>query len=224
MAKEINYTEYDFTTNEERFTPEELRTLTRLIREGTRVFLAPIEILSKDQFEALCITREQCRTWYIGSEKVLVHLTPADEQTFKFLLNELRAKHRKGFRSVRCMIPGKQKALICCPDHFKCSDCPFGRKPEDRDPNEISWDEFTENGLEPDHDDRTIERLHAKLEYDEIRHRMVAEDPNIALAFEMKERDGMTVAEIANALGVTARQVYYLIQKVKTIGAEYYNA
>lgn len=50
---------------------------------------------------------------------------------------------------------------------------------------------------------------------------MIAEDPKIALAFEMKERDGMAVAEISKALGVTDRQVYYLLQKAKAIGAAY---
>jgi len=224
MAKEINFAEYDFTANEERFTPEELRTLTRLIREGTRVFLAPIEIEDRSQFEALHITQEQCRTWRVGSEKVLVHLTPADEQTYTFLLNELRSKHRQGYRSIRCMVPGRQKPLVRCPDSNKCSACPYGRTPQDRDPNSISWEEFTENGLEPEDTDRTIERLHAKLEYDEIRRRMIAEDPLIALAFEMKERDDMTVDEIVTALGVTTRQVYYLLQKAKAIGAKFNKA
>lgn len=214
MAHEINYAGFDFT-------PGELDTLNRLIRTGTPVFLAPIEIETKDQYETLNITRQHCRTWRIGSEQVLVHLTPTDEATYRFLLNELRAKHRQGFRSVRCMIPGKQKPLIRCPDTNKCSSCPFGRKPEDRDPNTISWDELADTGVEPEGHDRTVERLHAKLEYDEIRQQMIAEDPKIALAFEMKERDGMTVAEIAKALGVKDRQVYYLIQKARSIGAAY---
>lgn len=221
MAREINFAEYDYTENTERFTPEELQTLTRLIHSGTPVFLAPIEIENEDQFEALHITQEHCRTWSIGSEKVLVHLTPTDEPTYRYLLNELRSKHRQGYRSVRCMIPGKQKVLIRCPDTNKCSACPFGRKPEDRDPNVISWDELADAGVEPEGHDRTVERLHAKLEYDEIRRRMIAEDPKIALAFEMKERDGMGVAEIANALGVTDRQVYYLLQKARSIGTAY---
>lgn len=171
--------------------------------------------------ETLNITRQHCRKWFIGSEEVLVHLTPTDEQTYRFLLNELRARHRNGYRSVRCMIPGKQKPLIRCPDTNKCSACPFGRRPEDRDPNTISWDELADTGMEPEGHDRTVERLHAKLEYDEIRQQMIAEDPKIALASEMKERDGMTVAEISKALGVTDRQVYYLLQKAKTIGAAY---
>ena len=214
MAKEINYTEFDFT-------PEELDTLNRLIRTGTPIFLGPIEIEDSDQFETLHITQAHCRTWRIGSEQVLVHLTPVDEATYRFLLNELRAKHRNGYRSVRCLIPGKQKPLIRCPDTNKCSACPFGRKPEDRDPNTISWDELTDAGVEPEGHDRTVERLHAKLEYDEIRQQMIVEDPKIALAFEMKERDGMTVAEIAKALAVTDRQVYYLLQKARSIGAAY---
>ena len=90
-----------------------------------------------------------------------------------------------------------------------------------RDPNSVSWEEFTEAGLEPEGTERTIERLPTKLEYDEIRCRMIVEDSRIALVFEMKERDDMSVDEIATTLGVTTRQVYYLLQKAKTIGAKY---
>ena len=75
MAKEIHYEEFDFT-------PEELDTLNRLIRTGTPIFLGPIEIENSDQFETLHITQAHCRTWRIGSEQVLVHLTPVDEATY----------------------------------------------------------------------------------------------------------------------------------------------
>ena len=109
MAKEFNFAEYDFAANEACSTPEELDTLKRLDRTGTPVFLAPIEIEDRNQFESLHITQAHCRTWRIGSEQVLVHLTPADEATYRFLLNELRSKHRKGYRSVRCMVPGRQQ-------------------------------------------------------------------------------------------------------------------
>lgn len=46
-------------------------------------------------------------------------------------------------------------------------------------------------------------------QYEELRERMVREDPLIAEVFELKEGDGLSVKEIADRLGLTTRQVYY---------------
>ena len=213
----------DYPVSIEQFTAEELETLTRLVRNGITVHFAPIEIEDHSQFETLHITQDQCRTWHIGSEKVLVHLTPTTEETYRFLLNELRSKHRKGYRSVRCMIPGRQKPLIRCPDTNKCSDCPYGRKPEDRDPNESSWYEFTENGMEPQQADNSCDRAFTHLVYAELLEWMEREDPAIAEVFHLKEHDGLPVADIAEQLGVTPRRVYYLLRKAEAIRAKYNN-
>ena len=73
MAKEIKW---------ERLTPTEAQTLAELNAAGIEVYAAPIEIEKKAkdrqaQFESLEITQADCKTWRIGSEKIIVHLTPA---------------------------------------------------------------------------------------------------------------------------------------------------
>ena len=214
----------DYPVNIEQLTAEELETLTRLVRNGITVHFAPIEIEDRSQFEALHITQNQCRTWRIGSEQVLVHLTPADEETYRFLLNELRSKHRQGYRSVRCMVPGKQKPLIRCPDANRCATCPYGRKPEDRDPNEISWDGLIEAGIEPKITDHTTPQAETELMYEELLDLMAREDPDIAKAYNWKEHLGYDMKEIANRLQLSDRQVRYLLQKAETIRVKYINA
>ena len=39
--------------------------------------------------------------------------------------------------------------------------------------------------------------------------------------FEMKERDGYTVAEISEQTGVTKRNVYYYLDRARAIGQQY---
>ena len=82
-------------------TPSESRTLEQLESAGKEVFEAPIEIESADQLHAMGLTWDQCRTWYFGTKRVTVHLTPSDEQTYRFLRDELRAKHRSEYRERR---------------------------------------------------------------------------------------------------------------------------
>lgn len=200
---------------------EEIEHTTQLVKGGCVNYYAPIEIEHSGQLETLNITWNDCRTWHIGSERVTVYLCPADEATYRFLLGELRRKHRNGYRAVRCMVEGKLKPLIRCPESNKCSACPYGRKPEDREANIISWDGLIESGYEGEADNRMVEQLQAKLEYDEIRTLMDSENPIIAQVFEMKERDGFSVSEIADRLRIKPRNVYYYLDRAKAIGKKY---
>lgn len=218
MAKEITW---------DRLTPTEAKTLADLKANGIEVYAAPIEIEKKvedrkAQFEALGITQDDCRTWRIGSEKVIVHLTPAPKHIYDFMLNELRAKHRDEYRNRRCQIPGKRKGtLIMCPECNHCRECPY---PEYRDQHKariVSRDEMLDSGYEGEADTRMIEQLDAKLQYEEIREMMNRENPLITQVFEMKERDGLSNEEIAAELGITKRQTYYLYSKALTIGQKY---
>lgn len=205
MAKEIKWENVPLTSDEK-------RTLNELRNNGKEVYAAPIEIEHSSQLESLGISWSQCRTWYIGNERITVHLTPSDEETYRFLLGELRARHRDNYRNSRCMVPGKYR-LIRCPECNSCRRCPFPEYRDQRQPTVISWDEGIES------ESREIADLYeAKVQYEEIRQLMIREDPLIAQIFEMKEGSGMTVKEIAEILQITSRQVYYYLQKAQDIG------
>ena len=133
MAKEIKWENVTLTS-------DEVRTLNELRNKGKEVYAAPIEIEHGEQLESLGISWSQCRTWYIGNERITVHLTPSDEETYRFLLGELRARHRNDYRNSRCMIPGKYH-LIRCPECNSCRRCPFLEYRDQRQPTVISWDE-----------------------------------------------------------------------------------
>ena len=212
MAKEIVW---------DSLTQEEAQTLENLRKNGIEIYAAPIEIEHKEQLETLGITQQECRTWYIGSEKVIVHLTPADKGTYHFLLDELRTRHRKEYRSRRCQIPGKNKPLIMCPECNRCSECPYPEYRDKHKANSISWDGLIESGYEGEADNCMVEQLQAKLEYEEIRTLMDSENPIIAQVFEMKERDGFSVSEIADRLHIKPRNVYYYLDRAKAIGKKY---
>lgn len=113
------------------------------------------------------------------------------------------------------MVPGKYR-LIRCPECNSCRKCPYPEYRDQRQPTVISWDDGIES------DSREMAELYeAKVQYEEIRDRMVREDPLIAEIFEMKERSGMTVREIAEKMQITSRQVYYYLNKAQDIGRKY---
>ena len=207
MAKEIKW---------ECLTSDEAKTLNELRNNGKEVYAAPIVIEHSSQLASLGISWNQCRTWFIGNERITVHLTPADEATYRFLLGELHARHRNTYRQNRCMVPGKTR-LIRCPDSNSCANCPFLGGLDHRQPNVISWEE----GIESER--REMADLYeAKVQYEEIRDLMIQEDPLIAEVFELKEGSGMTAKEIADRLGLRTRQIYYYLQKAQDIGRKYW--
>lgn len=202
-------------------TPEELDTLDRLTRNGIAVYLAPIEIENRDQFVTLNITQDQCRTWHIGSERVLVHLTPADEQTYHFLLGELRARHRVEYRRKRCLIPGELKPLIVCPECNRCAECPFPEYRDQHQANELSWEELIGSGHEGSEQSDDPD---TKLTLEEVCKIIDAKNPKYTKAIVLKEYFGLSVAEIARELGTTERNVRFFIDEAKRIGRQYNNS
>jgi DNA-directed RNA polymerase specialized sigma subunit len=93
--------------------------------------------------------------------------------------------------------------------------------PEKRQAAVVSWDGLVETGWEPVPAESVEHQVLAKIEYEEIRARMDAEDKKIAQAFEAKELLGDSVRKIAQDLGVSEPRVYQLIARAKAIGKEY---
>ncbi len=202
-------------------TPIEAETLATLVNSGKKVYAAPIEIEHKGQLETLGIGWKHCRTWRIGSKPVIVHLTPADEDTYKFLVRDLRARHRDEYRASRCMIPGQRKPLIRCPDDNCCQECPYPEYRDKHQANQISYEQMIELGEDVGGSSRMIDQLESKMQYREIRQIMDKENALMTQVFEMKELGDMSAKEIAKELGITERQVYYLHSKALAIGQKY---
>ena len=212
MAKEIIW---------ENLTPEEAETLTALVNSGKEVFAAPIEIEHEEQLETLGITWSQCRSWYIGSTRVKVHLTPADEATYKMLLGDLRAKHRDEYRQKRCPIPGKLKPVILCPECNKCSDCPYPEYRDKHKANSLSWDELTESGYEEAQEDAGMRLTDIRLELEAVCRILDEKNPKFTKAIVLKEYFGFSVPEIAKKLNDSERNIYYYLSEAKKIGKQY---
>ena len=204
MAKEIKW---------ECLTSDEAKTLNELRNNGKEVYAAPIEIEHSEQLVSLGISWSQCRTWFIGNERITVHLTPADEATYRFLLGELHTRHRNTYRQNRCMVPGKTR-LIRCPDSNSCANCPFPGYRDQRQPNVISWDEVIENEQQRE-EPVLAELFEAKRQYEELRERMVREDPLIAEVFTRYHTYDYDAPEISAELGIDKRKVYYLKQQTE---------
>lgn len=99
-----------------------------------------------------------------GSEKVTVYFFKTENRSFaEYQWSYLDSQHSRGYASVRCMIPGKTKAFIKCPDTVSCTTCPYKDK---KQAPIISWDGLVETGYEPVGSAPVDEQVAAKLEYE----------------------------------------------------------
>ena len=190
---------------------------------GELLFDAPVEIKDDADMKNYGITDKDCRFIHFGSsEKVRVYFYKTSNRQFAESQWEyINNQHSAGYFNSRCMVPGKRKAYVRCRDTNKCTNCPYGMTPEKRQAAVVSWDGLVETGWEPVPAESVEHQVLAKIEYEEIRARMDAEDKKIAQAFEAKELLGDSVRKIAHDLGVSEPRVYQLIARAKAIGKEY---
>ena len=211
----------------EDLTPTEAKTLADLRANGIAVYAAPVEIEHREQLQTLGITYEQCRTWRIGSEKVIVHLTPANKATYDLLLSDLRTKHRDEYRRKRCQIPGKLKPTILCPECNSCAECPYPEYRDQHRANNLSWEQMTENAYEGDgqdteaYEDPAFHQTEVRMELEAVLRVIDAKNPLYAKAIIMKEYYDMSVDAIAKQLGTTKRNVYFYLDEARKIGRKF---
>lgn len=205
----------------EDLTEEEVLTLQKLIDAGIEVYPAPLEIESKEQLKDLGLTWDQCKEWDIMTEKVTVHVSPADKATADMLLKDLRNKYRRAYRVDRCKIPGKKKALIRCPECNSCKDCPYPQYRDNRQPDNISWDGLIDTGYEEaqENDDLHLAEIRSLL--NSVSAEISSVNPKFTEAITLKEFYGYSVKEIAEIMGDTPRNIYFYIAKAKEIGEQY---
>lgn len=196
---------------------------TSIGENGEILYDAPIEIQDQDDMKNYGITDKDCRYIHFGSsQKMRVFFYKTTNRQFAESQWEyINNLHSTGYFNSRCMVPGKRKAYVRCRDTNKCTNCPYDMTPEKRQAAVVSWDGLVETGWEPVPAESVEHQVLAKIEYEEIRARMDAEDKKIALAFEAKELLGDSVRKIAQDLGVSEPRVYQLIARAKAIGKEY---
>ena len=206
--------------NENSKSEATFRHNTSIGPNGEILYDAPIEIKDQQDLKNYGITWSDCRTLnFHGSDKVTVYFFKTENRAFaEYQWSYLDTQHSRGYASVRCMIPGKRKSFIKCPDTVSCATCPY--KDKKQSPI-ISWNSLAETGYEPADSAPVDEQVGAKMEYESIKAVMDAEDTRIARAFEMKELQGYSVREIAAGLQISQPRVYQLIARAKAIGREY---
>lgn len=115
------------------------------------------------------------------------------------------------------MVPGKLKPLIPCPEKNSCKNCPYPQCRDNQLPD-LSWDEYIDTMSGVAQTDPGFERLEMRMAIADAVKAIAAQNPKFAQAIVMKEYYGLTVAEIADRLKDTPRNIYFYLEQAKAIG------
>lgn len=200
----------------------DFRYRTSVGPDGEILYDCPMEITDQKDLDNYGITWRDCRVLnFHGSDRVTVYFYKTGNRALaEFQWRYLDYRHSRENAAKRCMVPGKRKPFIRCRDTVSCDKCPYLGV---RVPPVESLEDRMETGWEPLADDRVESQVFSKLEYEDIKAVMDAEDVRIARAFEMKELIGYSVAEIAEKLNVSQPRIYQLVARAKAIGREFGN-
>lgn len=190
----------------------------RINAKGKQVYDAPIRIVDNNDLRNYGITWKDCETLYVGGiEPMNVYMYETDDPKLAdSFWKEINVEHHRNCRSTRCLVPGTLKPLIVCPECNKCSHCPYGRKPEDRQPRVIDY-EVPEDLMNNSEDFSRMNQAESEMVYDELIAAMRRKNPLIAEVFIRYHTYGYDAPEIAVELGIDRRTVYYLKQQAEQI-------
>lgn len=204
-----------------RLTAEEIETLNTYEANGIEVYPAPIRITSKEQLKSLGITYDHCVTWRIGSEKILVHLSPAPKEVYDLLLGDLRKEHCDEYLKKRCKVPGKRDHLIVCPASNRCAECPHPAYRDKHQSDNLSYEQMVESGFEEVCTDHAVHEFMILDELDEAIKAIRKADPKYAMAIYLRKYIGLTREETANLMCIPVRTVDHYVDQAVLIGKQF---
>ena len=217
MSKGKYFNSYDFSTNPEHFSPEELETVRHMLEKGQTVYLAPLVIENEGQYETLHISRSACRYCVYGRIRHLIHFTPAGKEISDLFTSELEQLSKSILRQHRCLIPGTRKDYIRCPEENRCCECPFGKRADKIDSQFISLEALLQSGYEPIGSEPISNHIIRKDEYNRLMEELFRSGKKPYQAFILHMIRGYSVEETADMMQEKPRNIYYYLNEAKKI-------
>ena len=90
------------------------------------------------------------------------------------------------YRERRCMIPGKLKPLIPCPEKNSCANCPYPQYRDNQLPD-LSWDQYVDAMSDVSQVDPGFARVENRMAIAEAVKAIAAQNPKFAQAIVLKE-------------------------------------
>ena len=188
---------------------------------GETLYFAPVRVQTESDLQTFGVTKEARWTLPFGKSsdkyQVLYFVTPNKALADDFW-EKINTQHSQEYRKRRCMIPGKLKPLIPCPDCNSCACCPYPEYRDRHEMKEIVFDDEIKVTKTPSTESPDILRVITHCTVEAVRAKIREVNPLFEKAIYLKEHENYSVDEIAEELNCSEHMVRYYLRKAKEIG------
>ena len=200
------------------------RHQTTVDEYGEELYFAPVQVRNDKDLQTFGVTKEAQWTLPFGGSadkiKVLYFMTPNKEMAEDFWM-KINTAHSKEYRKRRCLVPGKQKPLIVCPDCNSCAHCPFPEYRDKHEAREICYDDQIKVQKTPSTESPEIRQLEMKWTIQDACKKISEINPLFTRAIVLKAYYNYSVEEIAAELDCSTNMVRYYLRRATEIGKEF---
>ncbi len=191
---------------------------------GETLYFAPVRVRTETDLKTFLVDKTARWILPFGKSsdkiKVLYFVTPNKEMAEDFWV-KINTEHSQEYRKRRCMIPGKKKPLIVCPDCNSCAHCPYPEYRDKHEMREIVYDEEIKVQRTRSTESPEFHMLELKWKIEGACKKMDEQNPLFSISIILKEYCGYTVKEIAFMLECTEYDVRYYLRRATEIGKEF---
>ena len=191
---------------------------------GETLFFAPVRIRNESDLKTFMVDKTARWTLPFGHSalkyKVLYFMTESEEMSEDFWM-KINSEHSRENRLKRCLVPGKRRPLIPCPECNSCAKCPFPEYRDKHEMQEVVFDDEIKVQRTRSTESPDYHKLEVKWKIQGACKMMDEQNPLFAKAIILKEYNGYTVPEIAEILHCTEYDVRYYLRRAIEIGKEF---
>ena len=191
---------------------------------GETLFFAPVRIRNDSDLKTFMVDKTARWTLPFGHSalkyKVLYFMTESEEMSEDFWM-KINSEHSQENRMKRCLVPGKRRPLIPCPECNSCAKCPFPEYRDKHEMQEVVFDDEIKVQRTRSTESPDYHKLEVKWKIQGACKMMDEQNPLFAKAIILKEYNGYTVPEIAEILHCTEYDVRYYLRRAIEIGKEF---
>lgn len=191
---------------------------------GETLYFAPVRIRDDNDLKTFMVDKSARWTLPFGHSsikyKVLYFMTENEEMAEDFW-KKINSEHSRENRLKRCLVPGKRRPLIPCPECNSCANCPYPEYRDKHEMQEVVFDDEIKVQRSRSTESPDFYKLEIKWKIKGACQKMDEQNPLFAKSIILKEYCGYTVKEIAEMLHCTEYDVRYYLRKATEIGKEF---
>ena len=191
---------------------------------GQVFFLAPVRVRNDRDLQTFGVGKEARWTLPFGksTDKIQVLYFQTDKEALsEDFWMKINSEHSKEYRSRRCLIPGKQRPLIVCPDTNSCARCPYPECRDKHEMREIVFDDEIKVQRTVSKESPEIRQLELKWTIQDVCKKISEINPLFTKAIILKAYHNLSVDEIAEELKCSTHMVRYFLRRATEIGRKY---